>query len=295
MAMNGVLDRSVVLHPAPIERLDLTGRRLAVFGGTNGLGRAIAQQALARGAEVTVVGRTLRDDPQTRLTFVESDLSSMREAARLGHELPAETYDVVLFTLGISAGKTRDATSEHIERDMAVSYLSRFAVLQGLSPRLGSARPDPALRPRVFVMGAPGAGVRGNPDNLNSEGPYRALGAHMNTVAANEALVLAGGSAGPAYFGLNPGLIKTTIRSNYLGEGSIVHRLTEALIGVLAQSPQTYARRIVPLLFAEELEGRTGILFNNKARPIRPSRGFDKAYADRFMTASASLLRRALA
>ncbi|MEV6639405.1 hypothetical protein [Amycolatopsis sp. NPDC051371] len=51
----------------------------------------------------------------------------------------------------------------------------------------------------------------------------------------------------------------------------------------------------MPLLFAEEPEGRTGILFNNKARPIRPSRGFDKAYADRFMTASASLLRRALA
>jgi hypothetical protein len=42
MPLNGVLNRSVVLHPTPIERLDLTGKRLAVIGGTNGLGRAIA-------------------------------------------------------------------------------------------------------------------------------------------------------------------------------------------------------------------------------------------------------------
>lgn len=47
-------------------------------------------------------------------------------------------------------------------------------------------------------------------------------------------------------------------------------------------------------LFDRGLEGRTGALFNNKAQPILPSRGFDKAYADYFMTASEALLRRAL-
>ncbi|GAA0553780.1 hypothetical protein GCM10009533_59720 [Saccharopolyspora spinosporotrichia] len=220
----------------------------------------------------------------------------MREAARLGRDLPAEDYDVVLFTLGILAAKNREETSGRIERDMAVSYLSRFAVLQGLSSRLGAARPDDAPQPRVFVMGSPGTGIRGNPEDLNAEGPYRAVPVYMNTVAANEALVLAGTDRlpGPAYFGLNPGLIKTDIRSNYLGEGSIAHRLAEALIGITGQSPQTYAKRILPLLFAPGLEGRTGVMFNNKAQPILPSRGFDKAHADRFMTASEALLRRAL-
>lgn len=106
MPMNGVRDRSAVLEPTPIERLDLSGRRLAVIGGTNGLGRAITQQALDRGAEVTVVGRMFRDAPQDRLTFVESDQSSMRQAVRLGRDLPAEAYDVALFTLGISATKS---------------------------------------------------------------------------------------------------------------------------------------------------------------------------------------------
>jgi hypothetical protein len=43
----------------------------------------------------------------------------MAEAVRLGRELPAETYDVVLFTTGIIAARTREETPEQIERDMA--------------------------------------------------------------------------------------------------------------------------------------------------------------------------------
>lgn len=290
------VDRGVVLHPIPIERLDLSGKRLAVIGGTNGLGRAIAGQALARGAEVTVVGRTFRDTPVDRLTFVRADLSSMREAERLGRELPVELHDVVLTTLGIFAARTREETSEHIERDMAISYLSRYAALRGLSPRLGTARAEGAPQARVFVMGGPGGGITGDPDDLNAERGYKGFRVHVNTVAANEALVLAGENMlpGPAYFGLNPGSIKTDIRSNYLGEGSVTHRLTETLIGLLGQSPAAYAKQIVPLLFTPDLDGHTGVMFNNKARPILPSKGLDKDRVDRFMTASDTLLRRAL-
>jgi hypothetical protein len=63
-------------------------------------------------------------------------------------------------------------------------------------------------------MAAPGTGALGNPDDLNAEQKYGTLSVHLNTVAANEALILAGGDRlpGPDYFGLNPGLIKTDIR-----------------------------------------------------------------------------------
>jgi NAD(P)-dependent dehydrogenase (short-subunit alcohol dehydrogenase family) len=124
MKMSGVPDQSVVLKPVPSERLDLSGKGLAVIGGTGGLGRAIAEEALARGADVTVVGRTFRGAPSSRLTFVAADLSSMRKAVRLGRELPAELFDVALFTTGIMAAKSREETSEGIERDMAISYLT---------------------------------------------------------------------------------------------------------------------------------------------------------------------------
>jgi NAD(P)-dependent dehydrogenase (short-subunit alcohol dehydrogenase family) len=294
--MRGVPDPSVTIRPVPIERLDLSSKRLAVVGGTNGLGRAIAQQALARGAEVTVVGRTFRDDPDARLAFVAADLSSMRQAVRVGRELSAESFDLVLFTTGIFAAKTREETPEHVERDVAISYLSRLAVLQGLSPRLGSAREAFAPRPRVFVMGSPGTGEIGNPEDLNSEKGYRAMLAHANTLAGNEILVLGAKDRfpGPAFFGLAPYLVKTGIRSNLLGDGSITHKLVETAVGIFMQSPETYAKRIVPLLFARELEGRTGLMFGHKAQPILPTQGLDSAYIDRYLSASEALLRRAL-
>jgi len=292
----GVPDPSLTIRPIPIERLDLSSKRLAVVGGTNGLGRAIAQQALARGAEVTVVGRTFRDDPASRLTFVAADLSSMREAIRVGRELPAESFDLVLLTTGIIAAKTREETPEHVERDVAISYLSRLAILQGLSPRLGSARDTGAPRPRVFIMGSPGTGEIGNPDDLNSETNYRTMVAHGNTLAGNEILVLGAKDwfPGPAFFGLGPYLVKTGIRSNLLGDGSITHKLVETAVGLFMQSPETYAKRMVPLLFAPELEGKTGLMFGHKAQPILPTQGLDSAYIDRYLSASEALLRRAL-
>jgi len=295
-SIKGVPDPSVTIRPVPIEQLDLSSTRLAVIGGTNGLGRAIAQQALARGAEVTVVGRTFRDAPTARLAFVAADLSSMKEAVRVGHELPAESFDLVLLTTGIIAAKTREETPEHVERDVAISYLSRLAILQGLSPRLGSARDTGAPRPRVFIMGSPGTGEIGNPDDLNSETNYRSLVAHGNTLAGNEILVLGAKDwfPGPAFFGLGPYLVKTGIRSNLLGDGSIIHKLVETAVGLFMQSPETYAKRMVPLLFAPELEGRTGLMFGHKAQSIKPTQGLDRAYIHRYLSASDALLRRAL-
>jgi hypothetical protein len=147
--------------------------------------------------------------------------------------------------------------------------------------------------------------VLGNPDDLNSEENYRPRVAHGNTVAGNEILVLGAKDRfpGPAFFGLGPGLIKTGIRSNYLGQGSVTHKLAETTIGILVQSPETYAKRIVPIRFAPELKGRTGLMFGSKTRlemlqggdqPILPTQGLDSAYTDRYMSASEALLRRAL-
>ena len=160
------------------------------------------------------------------------------------------------------------------------------------------ARPAGAPQPRVFVMGSPGSGQLGNPDDLNSELRYKAMGAHANTLAGNEALALGanGMFPGPAYFGLGPGLIKTGIRENWMGrDGGLSYRLFEGAVGLFLQSPDQYARRVVPLLFTPELNGRSGILFNRKARPTSPSKGFDAAYVTGYMIATTQLLNRALA
>lgn len=229
------------------------------------------------------------------ITFVQADLESLREADRVAAELAAETVDLLLFTTGIFAAPKREETAEGLERDMAVSYLSRLVILRRVATRLGTQRPPGRGKPRVVVMGYPGNGQIGTIDDLNAEKSYRAFAAHMNTVAGNEALVLDGAQRYPHlnFFGLNPGVVKTEIRSNFLGAGSVQYRFVEWLIGLLNPSPEQYAERIAPLLVAEDLEGQNGAMFDKKGRKIPASPKLTESYVSKFMTASEALVARA--
>src|SRR4029077_19249699 len=142
-------------------RLDLRGIKVAIVGGTGGIGRALSRFMASRGADVIVVGRTFRDADVPRIAFINADLSLMREAKRVGEALPAETLDIVVFTTGIFAATRRQETAEGLERDMAVSYLSRLVILREIAPRLATTRRAAPMKRRVFVMAHPGAGQAG--------------------------------------------------------------------------------------------------------------------------------------
>ncbi len=289
-------DKNVSWHRVDAASLDLQGWNVAVIGGTGGLGRALSRSLASRGAHVVVVGQTFRDVGVKGLEFIKADLSLMREAKRVGEELPAETLDLVVFTTGIFASPKRQETAEGIERDMAVSYLSRLVILREIAPRLGKQRPSARPKPRVFVMGYPGTGQAGSLDDLNAEKAYGAMPVHMNTVAGNEMLVLDAVKRYPhvAFFGLNPGLIKTNIRDNFLGEGSLKSRLVEALIGRLAPSAETYAERLTPLLVSSDLEAHSGAMFDRKGFAVLPSAPLmNTSHVSAFLTASEALVARA--
>ncbi len=289
---SGLPDPSLELLQRDPDALDLRGKTLAVVGGTIGLGRAIARLAAACGARVLVVGRSFRDEGTPRLEHVPADLASMHEAQRIGRTLPAEELDLVVFTTGIIAAPTRETTDEGLERDMAVSYLSRLAILRELAPRLRQQ----AIPTRVFVMGFPGTGQVADLSDLDGARSYAAMKVHMNTVAGNEALVLDSVSRYPhaEFFGLNPGLIKTDIRANYMGAGSLKHRLVETVLGWFTITPDTYARRILPVLVAHELAGRSGAMFNQKPRAILPSAALDAAHVADLVAQSEAMVDRAL-
>jgi NAD(P)-dependent dehydrogenase (short-subunit alcohol dehydrogenase family) len=256
----------------PTEPLNLEGKSVLVVGGTSGLGQAIALECQAAGASVTVVGRSFKDDTD-KIQFVKADLSLMSEAKKVGETV--NVADVTVFTNGILAANTRQETAEGIEMDMAVSYLSRIVILKYLIPRL---KPNA----RVFNMGFPGGNVdKFKVDDLNAEESYEGgMGtSHMNTIAGNEALVLdyATKFNGILFFGLNPGLIKTGIRSNiYTGFMYFVGLILEGLIGLFGTTPAAYAKTIVPLLFSKTLDSHNGSLFNPKAQPVKPSECFTK-------------------
>jgi len=273
--------------------LDLNGLKVAVVGGTGGIGRALSRVMASRGADVIVVGRTFRDSDVPRIEFMSADLSLMREAKRVGEALPAETLDIVVFTTGIFAAPRRQETAEGIERDMAVSYLSRLVILRETAPRLAATRRAASMKPRLFIMGYPGTDQAGMLDNLNGEKSYSAVPVHMNTVAGNEMLVLDAARRYPNVnvFGLNPGLVKTEIRTNFLGEGTLRFRFVEWMIGVVNPSVETYAERLTPLLVSPDLEAHSGAMFNQKGNAILPSQKLtDAAYVNAFIAASEALV-----
>lgn len=271
MGMNGTPRGKPILTSVSGSALRADGLRVAVVGGTGGIGRAIARLLASRGAQVTVVGRTFRDEGTPNLDFVRADLESVAECRRVAEALPAEDLDLLVFTTGIITAPTREVSAEGIERDMAISYVSRYVLLHAVAQRLGTRR---SRRPRVFVMGFPGTGEKGNPDDLNAEQAYQPFPAHLNTVAANEALVLDAARRYPrlAVFGVNPGLIQTDIRANLLGgTDTFKFKVVETLVGLFTPTAETYAARIVPVMLAPELETESGFHFNKKGVPIEPS------------------------
>lgn len=288
-------NKSITWQHVDASTLELKGWKVAIVGGTGGLGRAISRTLASRGASVTVVGQTFRDEGIAGIEFVKADLSLMHEAERVASALPAEQLDLVLFTTGIFAAPQRQETTEGLERDMAVSYLSRLVMLRELAPRLGKSRPAEraTLKPRVFIMGYPGTGQAGTLGDLNANKSYSAMTVHMNTVAGNEMLVLDATRRYPhaTFFGLNPGLIKTNIRDNFLGKDSFKSRFAETLIGLLTPSPEAYAERITPLLVSRDLEGHSGAMFNQKGVAIVASPGLgDRTHVDAFISASEALV-----
>lgn len=278
------------------ENINLKNMKVIVIGGTGGIGRAISQYLAANGANVVVVGQTFRDADISGIKFIKADLSLMSEAKNVAAKIDAETANLIIFTTGIFAAPKREETSEGIERDMAVSYLSRLVIINEIVSKLGVNLPKSIMKPRVFIMGYPGADNIGKTEDLNAEKSYKALDVHLNTVAANEMLVLdlAKKYKNVNFYGLNPGLLPTNIRSNFMGEKSFKFKLMEWVVSVISIGTKNYAERLTPLLLSPDIENYSGAMFNQKGSAILPSKGLTDSHIEKFMAASNLLIDKAL-
>jgi len=277
----------------------LLGLKVAVIGGTNGIGQGIARELVSKGANAIVVGRTFRDQGNPKIEFVQADLSLMDKSRSVARALPVEDLDMIVFTAGILPSNQRQETSEGIENDMAISYLNRFVMLQEILPRMskppttvyGSKNFD---RPRIFVMGYPGVNQVPNVDDFNSTKSYSLMGTHKNTIVGNESLVVHHSQATPnvGFFGLNPGLIKTGIRSPVLGNG-VMFNLLEGMMSWFNPSVEQYSANLVPLLVSPDLNNRSGLMFNQQVQAIEPSSNLTPALVADVLKASQDLVNQA--
>jgi NAD(P)-dependent dehydrogenase (short-subunit alcohol dehydrogenase family) len=136
----------------------LEQRTILITGATDGLGRALAADLAAAGADVLVHGRddgrgrdTLDEirarTPDARVRFLRADLASLAEVRDLAAEVERETdrLDALVNNAGIGATtrgeERREESRDGYELRFAVNYLSGYLLTRLLLPLLERSAP----------------------------------------------------------------------------------------------------------------------------------------------------------
>jgi NAD(P)-dependent dehydrogenase (short-subunit alcohol dehydrogenase family) len=171
---------------------DLTGERMLVTGGSDGIGLHLVERLARAGAEVVMpvrnrakgdaAARTIREHvPAARLDVRELDLASQASVARLADELLAEDRPLHAFVhnAGVMTPPTRRVTEDGFELQLATNHLGPVALTTRLLPLLRSSRARVVTQ--VSIAANQGAVAW---DDLQWERRYDAMAAYSSSKIA---------------------------------------------------------------------------------------------------------------
>ena len=267
------------------------GRVSLVTGGTGGIGRAVALQLARGGDRVLFVGRDaekagevlagLREArPGVDHVFLPADLSLLSETARVADEVGRLTdrLDAAVFCAGLLS-TVPEWTSEGLERNFVLNYLTRYLLARRLLPALERA-PSGRL---VLVSNAGMYGDTLDLDDLQHRRGRPGLGVAGRTQFANDLLCteLAARLAGTRVevTCVFPGLTDTNVFRNARGLPRVLRLFAPAMLRLAASSPEEAARTPVSLAQDAGATGTGGRFYGPKlkqrkvpARARRPER-----------------------
>ncbi len=261
----------------------LDGESALVTGGTDGVGKAIARELAARGADVLIVGsnaekgarveRELRASAgHHHVRFLRADLSLMRDTDRLADEFIARVPKLhrLVLCAGVVRGR-RLVTMEGVESNFAINYLSRFVLTEGLLPLLRAAG-VPGAAARIVVIS--GAAMNGtiHYEDINLTRNFGILTMVPQCCQANDLFVLeqarrlaeSGEPPRVTITTLKAGVVRTNIRRDFpFWMKVLVPLVFDPLLG---QTPEQIAEPAMRLLVSPEFEGKSGLLFTQIKR-----------------------------
>jgi NAD(P)-dependent dehydrogenase (short-subunit alcohol dehydrogenase family) len=158
------------------------------FGGTSGIGQAMAEQLAQQTngrAHIVLLGRNqtaaekiISSFPKTdastppeeasNYSFVKVDATSMAEVRQVTSQLASQLSKInfIIATAGFMSTKGRDETPEGIDRKLACNFYARFRFIHDLAPLVEKAATEGE---NTGVMSVLGAG-RGGRVDLNDLG-----------------------------------------------------------------------------------------------------------------------------
>ena len=129
--------------------MDLQGKRMLITGGSSGIGYAIAEAALAKGARVAMTGRRFealesaakRLDGGSRVAYVASDVAT-EEGRKTTLALALEKLgglDVLVNNAGgVRAGRLEDTSEDEIRTMIEVDLVAPILLARAAMPALRS-------------------------------------------------------------------------------------------------------------------------------------------------------------
>ncbi|KAK4054566.1 hypothetical protein OIV83_001060 [Microbotryomycetes sp. JL201] len=270
------------------EQIKLTGKNVAVAGGTQGIGRATGERFAKAGASVWVIGRneqlgqevvnSLKGKGAPHAEFIKADLSLISSMHKVAEEIKAKTdgrVDFLITTQGGPPNGSFSITSEGHEKDFTVQVVSRFALAYLLAE-------SGTLKDTWLSVMAPGGAKAAPPDlddlELKSEKERNKwLVSRMIATGTRDGAVIDGVSAhfATAYPHLRaahvfPGLVITNAAANRGFPRPLVwlqSLFAPVLSRTIGSTPEGYAE--IPFYVAANPEARGKGLEFSKA-PLKP-------------------------
>lgn len=282
----------------------LTGLTAVVTGGTDGIGAATALELRARGADVTIVGRSPAKAEAMvaraaalpgpgNLRAITVDLSLMRTAREIGERLADEIGHVDLLMNAVGILITRTAhTEEGIELDFAVGYLSRFVLMETLAAR-GAFTPTT----RIVTIAASSREVpkfaRLEFDDLAAVEARTGMTSHGQAQLANDLLTAqAAARYGVTAVGYGPGAVDTSIRREV---PALIRTLMKPFYARSTRRPEEVGRQIADIFADPTLQPGETAYFDRSGRFPTASFIADDARQAALLRTSLALTEKALA
>jgi len=251
-----------------------------VTGGTDGIGKAIAHELAGQGMHVLIVGSNADKGAAAaielraasgndRIEFLRADLGVIGNVDALAAEVSARWPQLHYLVLcaGIMRGRyTR--TTDGIETNFAINYLSRFALTEALLPCLVAGGRG-GMAARILVIGGAAQDGKIHYENPSLTGQFNILRVVSQFCEANDEFVLEQArrialdrrSSNVTVTTLKVGAVRTEIRRQFpLWMKLLVPVLIDPF---LSSSPKQIAASARRLLLGAEFEGVTGALFRH--------------------------------
>ncbi|MGW1773314.1 SDR family NAD(P)-dependent oxidoreductase [Streptomyces sp. NPDC002104] len=274
-------------------------RTLVIAGGTDGIGKALAERHLDRGDTVLVIGRdpakgrTYLEQARARgagdrARFITADLSLLADTTAAIEEITARAPAVDALILCARHYRfRRTVTPEGYEENFALFYLSRYLLGHGLVPALSKAE-----RPVVVNVAGPGAPLETvRWDDLELRTGYHGGAALGHGGKLNDLLAVSfadryAATTGIRYVLIHPGVTATGFSGEYDAD-TLQH------IRSMQQHAKPVSAALPPIVDALDDPPAEPLSAFVEGRRLRvDTRDFDRAAAHRLEDITKQLLHR---